>query len=90
MDCVEYQFQMAAIAELDGEVFVGQRSMSILTVIRDNLLTTTHADTSIGTYTRDLSIAVVVTFLLTIILYTAVLLVGLGLCCTCISTFSSE
>ncbi len=55
---VEYQFQVAAIAEVDGEVFVGQRStinaMSILTVINmipegtlwTSSFATTHEDTS--------------------------------------------
>ncbi len=97
---VEYQFQVAAIAELDGEVIVGQRStinaMSILTVIATKSIPSgksfgttdiaTGAETFRDTSTRDVSIAVVVTFSLTIVLCATVLLVGLGLYCTRISS----
>ena len=68
---VEYQFQVVAIAELDGDVFIGQRSLLCnVERIVVALLTTTH--------TRDISITAVVSFLLTIILYTTVMLVGCG------------
>ena len=70
---VEYQFQVVAIAELDGDVIMGQRSLLCNVekiVVALPTVTTTH--------TRDISITAVVTFLLTIILYTTVLLVGCG------------
>ena len=66
---VEYQFQVVAIAELDGDVIMGQRSLLCnVERIVVALPTTTH--------TRDISITAVVSSLLTIILYTTVLLVG--------------
>ena len=70
---VEYQFQVVAIAELDdGDVFTGLRSLlcNVERIVVTSLPITTHI--------RDISITVIVSSLLTIILYTTVLLVGCG------------
>ena len=113
MTNVEYQFQVAATAELEGVIYLGERSRSAQvlvalptppgTILPSNSTTPVscnktavalcsyfqscdqkfgqHYDFSAGTTcvsTRDLSIAVVLTFLLSITLYTAILLVGCG------------
>ena len=71
---VEYQFQVVAIAELDGDVIIGQRSLlcNVERIVVASLPITTH------TRDIDISISVIVTFLLTILLYTTVLFVGCG------------